>query len=172
MTQRFGYMAFFESPEALVQAVRGVRQAGYRAIQAYTPFAVDALEEALDLPPTRVPLATFIGGMVGGVGMLVMQYIAAVINYPLRIGGRPFASWPAFIPPALEITFLTAALAMLIGNRLPAFYHPVFNVDRFERASQDAFVLVVRSGDKDQAGERLRVLLKDLHATQVEEVCA
>lgn len=176
MTQRYGFMAFFESPEALVQAVYGVRGAGYQDVRAYTPFAVEALEEALELPPNHVPLATFVGGLIGGVGMLVMQYIAAVLHYPLRVGGRPFASWPAFIPPALEVTFLTAALggvlAMLIGNRLPKFYHPVFNVDRFERASQDAFVLVVRLPSAKQDGEHLHALLRELHALQVDEVPA
>src|SRR6185312_4473968 len=118
--ERYGCMAFFETPEALVEAVRALRKAGYVRIEAYTPFPLEALDEALDIHGNAVPLATFVGGAVGAIGMLAMQYIAAVIHYPIRVGGRPFASWPAFIPPALEIMFLLAALggvlAMLIGN--------------------------------------------------------
>jgi hypothetical protein len=169
--KRYGCMAFFETPEALVGAVKALRGAGYTQIEAYTPFPLEALDEALDIRGNAVPLAAFLSGAIGAIGMLVMQYIAAVIHYPIRVGGRPFASWPAFIPPALEITFLLAALggvlAMLIGNRLPKFYHPVFHVDRFERASQDAFVLVVRS---ERVEERLRSLLQGLGAVQVDEV--
>ena len=171
--ERYGCMAFFETPEALVDAVKALRKAGYMQIEAYTPFPLEALDEALDIRGNAVPLATFVGGAIGAVGMLVMQYIAAVIHYPVRVGGRPFASWPAFIPPALEITFLLAALggvlAMLVGNRLPKFYHPVFHVERFGRASQDAFVLVVRS---ERVEEQLRSLLQGLGAVQVDEVPA
>jgi hypothetical protein len=169
--EQYGCMAFFETPEALVDAVKALREAGYTQIEAYTPFPLEALDEALDIRGNAVPLATFTGGAIGAIGMLVMQYVAAVIHYPIRVGGRPVASWPAFIPPALEITFLLAALggvlAMLIGNRLPKFYHPVFHVERFERASQDAFVLVVRA---EQVEQRLRSLLQGLGAVQVDEV--
>ncbi|GAB2560776.1 DUF3341 domain-containing protein [Dyella jejuensis] len=172
--QRYGCMAFFPTPEALVLAARALRKADYAGIEAYTPFAVKELDEALELPGNHVALATFAGGAIGFVGMLVMEYFSAVIDYPIRVGGRPFASWPAFIPPALEMTFLFAAaggvLAMLIGNRLPAFYHPVFHVDRFEHASQDQFVLVVRMDDSQGDLERLRAVLEGLHPSQVEVV--
>jgi hypothetical protein len=169
----YGWMAFFQTPETLVAAVRALRQAGYQNIEAYTPFALEELDQALALPGSRVPLATFFSGAIGFVGMLAMQYFAAVLHYPIRVGGRPFASWPAFIPPALEMTFLLAALggvlAMLFGNRLPKFYHPVFHVERFERASQDEFVLVVRAQRDEQ---RLPELLRALQAVQVNEVPA
>lgn len=170
--QRYGCMAFFETPEALVYAVRTLRKAGYEGIEAFTPFPLEELNEALGIGGNLIPLATFMGGAIGFVGMLVMQYIAAVLHYPIRVGGRPFASWPAFIPSALEMTFLLAAvagvLAMLAGNRLPKFYHPVFNVERFERASQDGFVLVVRMEEGDTS--RLREMLQGLEAVQVDEV--
>jgi hypothetical protein len=171
--QRYGCMAFFDTPHALVEAVRALRKAGYEGIEAYTPFPLEELDDALGLSASSVPLATFVGGAIGFVGMLAMQYIAAALHYPIRVGGRPFTAWPAFIPAALEVTFLLAALggvlAMVIGNRLPTFYHPVFNVERFERASQDAFVLVVRAEADPQ---RLRELLQGLHAVQVDEVPA
>jgi hypothetical protein len=170
--ERYGCMAFFETPEALVHAVRTLRQAGYEGIEAFTPFPVEELDDALGIGGNCIPLMTFVGGAIGFVGMLAMQYIAAVLHYPIRVGGRPFASWPAFIPSALEVTFLFAAvagvLAMLAGNRLPTFYHPVFNVERFERASQDGFVLVARMEEGDAS--RLREMLQGLGAVQVEEV--
>lgn len=168
----YGWMAFFETPEALVEAARALREAGYESLEAYTPFPVEELDEALAIAGNCVPLATFAGGATGFVGMLTMQYLSAVVDYPIRVGGRPFASWVAFIPAALEVTFLLAALggvaAMLIGNRLPAFYHPVFHVERFERASQDAFVLVVRA--QEGKGQEPRSLLQGLYALQVDEV--
>ncbi|WP_333678877.1 DUF3341 domain-containing protein [Dyella sp.] len=170
--KRYGCMAFFETPESLVHAVRTLRGAGYEGIEAFTPFPVEELDDALGIGSNCIPLVTFAGGAIGFVGMLVMQYIAAVLNYPIRVGGRPFASWPAFIPSALEMTFLLAAaagvLAMLAGNRLPKFYHPVFNVERFGRASQDRFVLVVRMEEGDTS--RLREMLQGLGAVQVDEV--
>lgn len=172
--KRYGHMAFFASAEQLIDAVHALRKAGYEGLEAYTPFPVEELDEALQIGGNAVPWATFLGGLLGGIGMLVMQYISAVLAYPVRVGGRPFASWPAFIPPALEMTFLFAALggvlAMLIGNRLPKFYHPVFHVDRFERASQDEFVLVVCSEGAERDRARLLGLLQGLHAMQVDTV--
>ncbi|WP_158545049.1 DUF3341 domain-containing protein [Dyella monticola] len=169
-------MAFFDTPDALVDAVRALRKAGYEGVEAYTPFPLEALGEALGIPGNHVSLGAFIGGLIGGVGMLAMQYFSAVLHYPIRVGGRPFASWPAFIPPALEVTFLLAAaggvLAMLLGNRLPTFYHPVFHIDRFERASQDAFVLVVCSHSAKRDDATLKSLLQALGAVQVDEVPA
>ena len=172
--KRYGCMAFFDTPDALVEAARALRKAGYENVEAYTPFPLEGLDDALGIPGNHVPLGAFIGGFIGGVGMLAMQYFSAVLHYPIRVGGRPFASWPAFIPPALEVMFLLAAaggvLAMLLGNRLPMFYHPVFHIDRFERASQDAFVLVVCSHDAPPDEAELKRLLQSLGAVQVDEV--
>ncbi len=147
----YGCMAEFDSAERLLDAVSAVRRLGYTRLEAYSPFAVEGLAEALGPMRNRVPLLTLAGGLFGGIGMLALEYYSAVIDYPIDVGGRPTASWPAFIPSALEMAVLWAALfgviAMIAGNGLPRLYHPVFNVERFKAASRDGFFLVVRADD-------------------------
>jgi len=136
----YGLMAEFDSPEALLEAGRRAFAEGFRRMDAYSPFPVDGLAEAIGFARTRVPLIVLIGGIVGCVGGFWLQYWVSVIDYPINIGGRPLNSWPSFIPVTFELTILLAALAaffsVLALNRLPMPYHPVFNVERFERASR------------------------------------
>ena len=136
----FGLMAEFESATAIVAAARKTREAGYRKVDAYSPFPIEELDEALKLPRNRVPLTTLIGGLTGlAARVLALEYWASVIAYPLNIGGRPFHSLPAFIVPAYETTILFAAFGAVVGmialNGLPMPYHPVFNVPAFEGAT-------------------------------------
>jgi hypothetical protein len=149
--QAYGCMAEFDSAERLLDAVAAARRLGYTRLEAYSPFAVEGLAEALGPMRDRVPLLTLLGGLIGGIGMLALEYYSAVIDYPIDVGGRPLASWPAFIPPALEMAVLCAALFGVIGmiaaNGLPRLYHPLFNLDRFGAASRDGFFLVVRADD-------------------------
>src|SRR5689334_17909238 len=99
----YGLLAEFSHAEKLVEAVHHARAAGYRKLEAFTPFSVDGLAEALALPPSRVPLLTLLGGIIGGAGAFFMQWYTAVIDYPIDSGGRPFNSWPAFIPATFEL---------------------------------------------------------------------
>jgi hypothetical protein len=168
----YGCMAIFDRPGALLEAVRDVTASGYRDIEVYSPYALEELDALL---PRRhhVAWAAFIGGVLGGLGTFGLEYYAAVFNYPIRVGGRPFDSWPAFVPAGLEMTFLFAAaagvLAMLIGNRLPQWYHPVFHIARFAHVSQDAFALVARARNDDDL-DRLATVLRSTRAVQVEKV--
>src|SRR5512138_469732 len=127
----YGLLAEFESPQALVEATEKVRHAGYRRIDAYSPFPIEELADALDFHDRRLPLFVLIGGLTGTVAGLGLEYWASAVAYPLNIGGRPYASWPAFIPVAFETTILFAALTAVFGmlalNGLPMPYHPVFN---------------------------------------------
>lgn len=169
-----GLMGEFGTPEELIHAVEKVREAGYRRIDAYAPFPVEGLSEALGLKRNMVPLITLIGGLVGGVGGFFFQYWAAGITYPLNIGGRPLNSWPAFIPVTFELTILGASLAAVFGmlalNRLPHPHHPVFNVHRFAHASSDRFFVLIESNDPNFHLEKCARMLEEVHAQHITEV--
>lgn len=171
----YGYMAEFDTPEAVLAATQKAYQAGYRQIDAYTPFPVEGLDKALGMRrPSIIAWFVFAGGLAGGIAGFAMQYFATVIDYPLNIGGRPLNSWPAYIPITFELTVLVASFAALIGmllmNGLPQPYHPVFNVDGFERASRDHFFLAISSRDTLYDSEKTRQFLDSLGAIQVSEI--
>jgi len=170
----YGVLAEFDTPEQLVHAAEKVREAGYHRMDAYTPFPVEGLAQAMGLKRNHVPLITMLGGLAGGIGGFAFQYWAAAVTYPMNIGGRPLNSWPAFIPVTFELTVLGASLCAVFGmlalNRLPQPYHPVFNVRRFERASSDRFYLCIEARDpKFHMAETSR-FLHGLHAHHVDEV--
>ncbi|MGH7769711.1 MAG: DUF3341 domain-containing protein [Candidatus Binatia bacterium] len=146
-----GLMAEFTSPEALLAAARGAYAEGYRRMDAYSPFPVEGLAEAIGFRKNLLPLIVLIGGIAGAAGGFYLQYWISVVDYPLNIGGRPLNSWPAFIPVTFELTILSAALSAVLGllalNGLPMPYHPVFNVDRFELASRNRFFLCIEARD-------------------------
>jgi len=176
--QLYGVMGRFETPEALLDAIRALRARDGRArLEAYAPYAVEGLSEALALAPSKVPLVTLVAGAAGGVGGFFMQWYAAVVSFPVNIGGRPPNSWPMFIPVAFETAILCAALAavfgMLAANGLPRLYHPVFNTACFELATRDRYFLCIRpprgqAGAFDAGGCRLE--LEALGAVAAEEV--
>jgi hypothetical protein len=170
----YGVMGEFSTPEELIHAVEKVREAGYRRLDAYAPFPVEGLSEALGLKRNMVPTICLIGGLTGGLGGFFFQYWVNVFAYPLNIGGRPPNSWPAFIPVTFELTILGAALSAVFGmlalNRLPQPHHPVFNVHRFTHASADRFFLCIESRDpKFHLTDTARIL-QEVHAHHVTEV--
>ncbi len=147
----YGLIAEFESPGTIVAAAHKAYEAGYRNMDAFTPFPIEELSEAIGFHHTRLPLIVLIGGIVGGLSGYFLQYWVAVIEYPLNVGGRPFHSWPSFIPITFEMTILIAALSAVFGmlalNGLPQPYHPVFNSKNFRLASRDRFFLCIESKD-------------------------
>ena len=170
----YGVMGEFSTPEELIHAVEKVREAGYRRLDAYAPFPVEGLSEALGLKRNMVPAICLIGGLTGGLGGFFFQYWVNVLAYPLNICGRPLNSWPAFIPVTFELTILGAALSAVFGmlalNRLPQPHHPVFNVHRFSHASTDRFFLCIESRDpKFHLADTARIL-QEVHAHHVSEV--
>jgi hypothetical protein len=170
----YGVMAEFENPTDLVAAARQVYHLGYRRINGYSPYPIEELSEAIGFTHTSLPLIVFIGGVVGGLGGFFMQYWIEVINYPINVGGKPYNSWPAFIPITFEMTVLCAAFAAVLGmlmlNKLPQPYHPVFNAPNFALATRDRFFLAIEANDPKFDHEKAVELLKSLGALEVNDV--
>lgn len=163
-------MAEFGTAEHLLVAARAARAAGYRRLEAYAPFAVPGLSEALALPPGGVPWIMLVFGILGGVAGFLLQTYLAAVDYPLNAGGRPYFSWPPFALLAFEFTVLGAAVSgffgMLALNGLPRLHHPVFDAAEFGRASQDRFFLALET-DKGEAARRFLQGLGSLSITEV-----
>jgi len=170
----YGLVAEFATPDALLAATHRARQAGYRYIEAYTPFPVEGLAEALGFHRTSLPLVVLLGGIVGGLSGYFLQYWINVMHYPLNVGGRPLHSWPAFIPVTFELTILVAALAAVLGmlalNGLPMPYHPLFNMPRFVLATHDRFFLCIEARDPKFDRAETRRFLESVAVGEVAEV--
>jgi hypothetical protein len=170
----YGIMAEFREPEQLLAAARAAYKAGYRKMDAYSPYAVEGVAEAIGFHKTRVPVVVLLGGICGAVTAYVMQWYSAVIHYRLNVGGRPPHSWPAFVPIAFELTVLFAAIAAVIGmlamNGLPKPYHPVFNAPEFKLASQTRFFLCIEAEDHVFRAEEVREFFLSLGPEKVMEV--
>jgi hypothetical protein len=170
----YGLMAEFDTPTALVQAAERARLEGYRQMDAYSPIPIEELSEALGLRRTRLPILVFAGGLLGGIGGYSLEYWTQAIAYPLNIGGRPYNSWPHYIPVMFETTVLGAALCAFVGmwalNKMPMPYHPVFNVPAFARASRDRFFLCIETTDPRFDRHATAKFLESLHPVGVSEV--
>ena len=170
----YGVMAEFENPTDLVAAAQRVYSLGYRRINGYSPYPIEELSEAIGFTKTSLPLIVFIGGLIGGLSGFFMQYWIEVIDYPINVGGKPTNSWPAFIPITFEMTVLFAAfsavLGMLILNKLPQPYHPVFNLPNFALATRDRFFLAIEANDAKFNHAEVVDLLKSLNAVAVTDV--
>lgn len=173
-TPIYGLMAEFENPTALAAAARHVREKGYRKVEAYSPFPIEEVNEALGLHHNRLPMIVLIGGIVGGLTGYLMQYYIAVWDFPINVGGRPLHSWPSFIIITFELTILFGAISTVLGLLalcgLPMPYHPVFNVPRFSAASRDRFFLCIEATDPLFDRQRTSGLLATLEAREVSEV--
>jgi Alternative complex III, ActD subunit len=167
---------FAEFPGAapLREAARRTREAGYRAIDAFAPFAVEGLAEALEAKPTRVRIAMFIGGVGTAALCYSLEWWTAVINYPINSGGRPLNAWPAFVLFPFAFGIFIAAVAglttLFFETGLPRLHHTMFAVDGFERASQDAFLLALDAPPAESDTERACNWLRDAGATRVWEI--
>jgi hypothetical protein len=172
----YGMMGEFESAEHLLRATRRAYAAGYRAMDAYAPFPVDGLGEALGFRSRAMPIIGLVGGMVGAASGYGLQFFIHVVSLPINVGGRPLNSWPAFIPVTFEMAVLFSALSLLFGllilNGHPEPYHPVFNVDAFARASRDRFFLCLQANDARFDPETAARFLEEQGAREVSAVHA
>ena len=170
----YGLMADFPDGDDLIAAAEKARDAGYVKMDAYSPFPVEGLDDALGLKPTKLPLIVLAGAIAGGVGGFLMQYWMEVIDFPKNIGGRPLNSWPAFVPAIFELTILlgsfSAVIGMIVLNGLPRPYHPVFNVNKFRTASRDGFFLCIEADDPKFDAEGTKRFLESLNPVGVYEV--
>ena len=169
-----GLMAEFENPNALVAAAYRAHAEGYRRMDAYTPFPIEELHEALGSHHTRLPLIVLLGGVVGCIGGYLLQYWTNAVDYPVNVAGKPFNAWPMFIPVTFECTILGAAFAAVLGmlalNGLPMPYHPVFNVPRFALASRNRFFLCIEARDPKFDLANTRGFLESLGPREVTTV--
>lgn len=173
-TKAYGLMAEFDSVNSLMDAANRTREAGYKRIDAYSPFPVEGLAEAIGFHHDEVPLVVLIGALLGGLGGYLLQYWISVVSYPINVGGKPYHSWPAFIVVTFEMTILFggifAVFGMLALNGLPMPYHPVFNVPRFAFATKDRFFLIVFSSDPKYNPAEVRRLLESFGPRSISEV--
>ncbi len=170
----YGLMAEFERPEGLVRAARAAHEQGFRRLDAYSPYPIEELFEALHIHKTGMPVIMLIGGIVGCIAGFALQYYCNVYDYPINVGGRPLNSWPSWIPIMFELTVLTSALSGIFGLLglcgLPMPYHPVFNVPAFVRASRDRFFLCIEARDPKFELAATKQFLAGLGPREVTEV--
>lgn len=173
-TELYGLLAEFETPEELVEKTEQAYRAGYREMDAYTPFPVHGLSEALGIKRNLVPYIVLLGAILGGLAGYGLQYYTAVLSYPINVGGRPLHSWPAFMVVTFEGAVLIAAglgvVGMLALNNLPLPYHPLFNAPRFNMATGDRFFLCIMGHDPQFDPVETRAFMESLEPTHITEV--
>jgi hypothetical protein len=170
----YGLIAEFDTATDLVEASKAAYAAGYRKMDAYSPFPIEEASEAIGFHKSRVPLVVLLGGLLGGLSGFALQYWINVIAYPLNIGGKPYDSWPAFIVPTFEMTILFAGLSGVFGmfalNGLPMPYHPLFHVEQFSRVTRDKFFLCVEAVDPKFDVVDTQRFMESLKPVSIEEV--
>jgi hypothetical protein len=170
----YGLLAEFTEPEVLLDGARRAYTEGYRKLDAYSPYPIEDLAEAIGFTHNRMPTIVLIGGICGALLALTMQWFSAVIHYPLNVGGRPLFSWPAFVPITFELTILLGAFSAVIGmlglNGLPMPYHPLFHVPNFAMASRNRFFLCIQADDPKFDLAETQRFLESLGAKKVCEV--
>jgi hypothetical protein len=167
----YGLVAEYDTSDALIRATNKAYDAGYRNMDAFAPFPVHGLPEALGFDEPRLPWMIFCGGCTGALTGFFFQYWVSASAYAHNVGGRPLLSWPAFIPVTFECTILFSALTAVFGmlalNKLPQPHHAVFDTPNFEKASQDGFFLALEATDPKFIEGEVRALLESTSAIRV-----
>lgn len=170
----FCLLAEFATASQLKSATRETVRAGYTRVDAYSPFPIPGLAEELGFTEDRIPWLTVFGGLAGAGVMLFVQWWTSAVDYPINIGGRPLASWPAFLYPTFEVgtlwAVLAAAVGMLLMNGLPGRGHPLLRFEAFHLATDDKFFLAVLADDPRFDPEVTRRFLRGLEPEEIWEV--
>jgi hypothetical protein len=168
-----GYLAEFDSVEGILAAAEKVRDAGYRRWDTHTPFPVHGMDDAMGIRPTILPWLVLIGGVSGLLAGLVLQWFTMAWDYPMFISGKPLFSLPAFIPVIFETTIagaaFTAVFGMLVLNKLPMHYNPLFKSERFRRVTSDRFFVVIDATDPAFDEKETLSLLQSLNPVAIEK---
>ena len=170
----YGVLAEFRNPKELVDAATSVRKSGYKDFDTYAPFPIHGMEKAMGVKKSPLGWIVLAGGITGFVGALALMIWVMGYEYPMNISGKPFINIPIYVPITFEITVLLSAFAAVFGmfflNNLPRFNNPLFNVDRFDQASDDGFFVCVEASDDLFAEEKVTKLFRDNGATHIETV--
>lgn len=169
-----GILAEYRNPKALIDAARIVNKSGYKKYDTYSPFPIHGMEKAMSLPKSKLGWIVIVCGLIGFFGAIALIYFTMVTDYPINISGKPFENFPAWVPVTFELTVLISAFGATFGmfalNGLPRLNNPLFNVDRFKKATDDGFFLCVEAKDDLFEQEKVKKLLDDAGAIHIEEV--
>ena len=174
MTAKYGLLAEFEQSADILHAAATVRDAGYRRWDVFSPFPVHGMDEAMGLGRSKVGWFTFCGGVTGYTAGMLMIWFMNAYDYPLVVGGKPLFSPMSSFPVCYEMTILFGAFGSLGGmlflNRLPRWYNPLFNSERFRTVTHDKFFICIEAGDPKFNDAETRRLLESLGSQHIEEV--
>jgi hypothetical protein len=164
----------FTDVDVLMEAARAIRRAGYKRWDVHSPFPIHGIDRVMGIKPTILPWICLAGGLTGLLTGIGLEAYTMAFDYPYMISGKPYMSGPAFVPVIFELTVLFSALAtvfgMLLLNRLPTLYLPVFRSDRFRRVTSDRFFIVIDAKDYEFDDDQTERLLKFYGAVAVERV--
>ena len=167
-----GYLAEFDDVDAVLTAAEQVRDAGFRRWDVHSPFPIHGIDEAMNIRPSILPWLVLGGGLAGLVGGLLLQWYTMAHDYKYFISGKPLFSLPAFVPVIFECTILvasfTAVFGMLLLNKLPLLYNPLFKSERFRRATNDRFFVVIDATDPKFDEAKTEQFLRSLNPVAVE----
>ena len=170
----YGIMAEFDTPSGIYHGAEKVRDAGYTKWDAYSPFPIHGMEEAMGVKRTMLPVIVAIVGFSGVGCAWLLQWWTNYLDYPLVVQGKPFDAWEPFTPVLFELGVLFAAFACLFGmlmmNGLPQWYQPLLKKDRFLKTSDDRFVICIEASDPKFDPEATRKLLQDAGGSHIDLV--
>lgn len=158
----------------MVDASEKVVEAGYDKFDTYTPYPIHGIDKAMKLPKSKLGYIVFGHALLGFSGAIAMMYWMSVIDYPLNISGKPFFNAPAWVPITFELTVLLSAFGAVFGmfflNGLPRLNNPLFEVERFKKATDDGFFVCIEAKDSKFQEDLVRQLFEEAGATHIEEV--